>query len=1142
MSPAKFLYPLLLSFAIFVPLKAQYAETSVLATGEIFKFAVQNTGIYKMDYNFLSSVEGLDIDNLDPRNIHIYSQHGGLVPQSLKESRIDDLREIPIKVIGEQDGVFDSGDYILIYVEGADRFVLDKQNIFFEKNVFDTNNYFFLKAEELPGLRMAESPAVSTQAYSNITESIRRHEIDRINLLGNFGSTQGSGKQWFGEGFAIERRQSFDESFIFSQLVPGATAEVEVNFVSRSSQTSSYEVRIDGQEMSRNVSPTNISNIEAVYARNGFIKEVINLENSNPSVEIEYLPRASNSEAWLDYIQIVSSEFLLYANEPLYLFRRDARLQDQFGFEIESPVDIEIWEISQQHGLHSLPTNKEGNQYRFAYTPEEESNLFLAFNDNDVTQKPVFVEQIQNQNLHGIQRADFIIVYADEFEGPALDLAAHRRNHDQLVVETIDIRDIYNEFGAGKQDPTALRDFVKMIYDRDPHFQYLLLLGDASYDYRGLVNGLDYQNFVPTYQTDESLHPVEAFPSDDFYALLSDNEGDDSLDGALDIGVGRIPCKTLSEAEAVIRKIIHYDTSPATLGDWRMRIGFAADDEDNNTHLRQADGVATLTAYNHPEFVQQKVYFDAFNQVSTPGGARYPDANEALTNNLSQGQLVLNYLGHGGPKGWAQERVFQVEDINKLSNFDRLPVMVTATCSFTGFDEPSVVSAGEQALLNPSGGAIALFSTVRAVYSSQNERITREVFKKIFTRSEGERLRLGDIIRQSQNANQSDTISSNTRKFLLFGDPAQTIAQPRYNIHLEQYNGEDINENTLDTLKALERGRLSGSIRDFNSAVINDFNGTVSISVFDKSTALNTLDNDGTGRVFEFEARQNILYKGSATVVNGRFEIEFILPRDINFDYGQGYMNLYASDGVSRDAGGYYDQLVIGGTADTAITDNEGPDINIYLNNRSFEAGDEVGANAILIVDLSDESGINLSTTSIGHDITAVIDDDINNPIVLNEFFSPTTDQTGSGTVVYALDGLSPGTHKLRIKAWDVLKNSSQEETFFIVTDSEEGFIKNVSNYPNPFNTSTTFRFEHDLVNSQLDISIDIYATNGMRVHTIERNIFSAGSRVDNIEWNKNELFTNDLGEGLYFYKININASELNLRRESKFNTLLISK
>jgi len=1141
MSLKRYQLSFLLFFFFILHSYGQYKPVSVLAEGEIFKFSHENTGIYKMDYALLSSIPGLNIDQIDPNHIHLYTQRGGLVPQSLTQERVDDLEALPVFIEGGADGRFDPGDYILYYIEGADRFNVSGQVIAFEKNVYDLHNYIFLKVDNTTeSLQLSTRPGLSIPEYSSTTESVIRHETDRINLLGSFGSTQGTGKNWFGESFSNDPEQSFGNRFEFPNLIPGASAEVEVNFASRSSQAARYELRIDGESFERTISGTSTGNVEAVYARTGFIKQVTSLESARPEVSIIYKPQVPNSMAWLDYIQIITSENLVYTNSPITIFRRDSRLDANHGFSIASDHEITVWNITNPLNAFIQLTEFDGSSVDFGYETESQVQRFIAFDPTDVNLTPQFVSKTVNQNLHGIERADLAIVYHKDFLAAAKKLAEHRRNHDLLEVVAVDVAEIYNEFGGGKQDPSAVRDFAKMLYDRDPNFRYLLLMGDASYDFRGLVNGLAYQNFVPTYQTDESLHPVDGFPTDDFFALLSDNEGDDFLDGALDIGVGRIPCKTVLEADMVVNKIIHYDTSPRALGEWRTRIGFAADDEDSNAHIIQADGIARLTEENHPELVQQKVYFDAFNQESTHGGARYPDANKALTENLFNGQLVLNYLGHGGPKGWAQERVFQIEDINSLNNFDKLPILITATCSFTGFDDPAIVSAGEQALLNPSGGAIALFSTVRAVFSSQNERITREVFKQIFTRQSGARLRLGDIIRSSQNANSSDTISSNTRKFMLFGDPSMQIAMPRYKIVIDQFNQEAVTEARMDTLGALSRGRISGHIERFTGEAINEFSGKIDLTVFDKSSTIKTLDNDNKGRTFEFESRKNTLYKGSASVQNGQFEIEFILPVNINFDYGPGFLSLYASDGQSDDAVGYYDQIIIGGTNSESVTDNEGPAIDININDRSFESGDIVGRNSLLLVDLEDDNGINLSSTSIGHDITAVLDGDTDSPIVLNSFFNPTADKTGSGTVLYALEDLEPGEHSITIKAWDILNNSSEATSYFIVGDPEEGFIRNALNYPNPFDQQTTFRFEHDLVGTNLDIEIAVFALDGSLVKLIKRNTFAGTSVVDGIEWTPQDDSLPFLREGIYIYKIKIYSEELNLSRESGYHKLVI--
>ncbi|MBT8188811.1 MAG: type IX secretion system sortase PorU, partial [Bacteroidia bacterium] len=956
---------------------AQFKNQSVLAEGEIYKLAVSKTGIYKLDYNYFDQVLELDPSGIDPRNIHIYSNNGGFVPQLNNSDRIDDLNELAISVFGEDDGSFDPQDYILLYAEGADRYHFGENKLEFEKNIYDLKNYLFIKVDDSFGKRIQSQDKVNAEYYSSDKETIIRHENEVYNLLGSFSGTQGSGKQWFGEAFANNLTQDFSQYFSFPDFIPGSISEVEAIVAARSSSSSKFELSIDGKSFQTSHTGTNTGDVESLYAKSRRLEQEITMNTGNPSVIIEYQPVASNSEAWLDYIQIIAREKISYTGDEYLVFDRNSMDYNSYGFQFSLSEQAQIWDVTDVRNISMIEFEQQGgNEVQFGYNTDGILKAFMIFNSQTVLPAPELVGKVSNQNIHSIENADFVIVYHPLFEEAAEKLAQHRKSNDGLEVKTVDVFEIFNEFGGGKADPSAIRDFARMIYQRDENFRYLLLMGDATYDFRGIVPDIEYQNFVPTYQTKESLNPIEAFPSDDFFALLSSNEGDESLNGALDIGVGRIPCASSQEALDVVNKIIHYDTSPSSLGDWRLRIGFAADDQDisaDRAHIAQSNEIAELTEGNHPEFIQQKVFFDAFNQVSTPGGQRYPDANAALNNNILNGQLVLGYLGHGGPKGWAQERVLQIGDILKWNNIDRLPVFITATCSFTGFDEPTFVSAGEHALLNPAGGAIALFTTVRAVFSSSNRRLTEEVYKKIFTRDDGKRLRFGDIIKESQNANSLDTLKSNSRKFMLIGDPSLTIASPKHLVRLKKLNGEEIDDNSLDTLGALEKATIEGEITDYDGNIINTFNGEIELTVYDKKNKRKTLDNDGQGFNYEYELRNSVLYKGSATVQEGKFEMDFILPKDINFEYGEGLLSFYASDKVSEDAGGYYDKIVIGGISPNAIADNEGPQINIFFDDRSFEYGGTTGINPLLILDLEDENGINLSSTSIGHDITATL-------------------------------------------------------------------------------------------------------------------------------------------------------------------------
>ena len=829
--PVKLLLSIISLFVFILPSKSQNVTRSVLAEGEIYKMSIPQTGIYRLDYNYLNQTVGIDLGSIDPRNIHIYSNPGGPIPQENNDVRVDDLNELNVYIKGEDDGIFNTDDYILLYAEGADRYAATESGLVFQKNVYDLNNYIFLKIESTAGSRISERETVSSQVYSNETESIQRHENEWINLLASFSGTQGTGKIWYGEPFANNPIQNFDNSFSFPNLIPGSDTEVEVELVSRSSSTSEFSINIDGEAFSTFHSSTNTGDIESVYARERNLKRTINLTSTNPSVQIQYRPNAPNSEGWLDYIEIRTREYAEYNGSTLYIYDSKSASDPLHGYSISGITSPTIWDVTDITDVRNQAYISFNGNSEFGYETEGLTRIFTVFDENQSFPEPEYIGQPANQNLHDIDRADFVIVYYNEFENAAQRLADHRRSNDGMVVVTVDIDKVYNEFGGGKMEPTALRDFVRMIYNRDPEFKYLLLFGDASYDFRGLDQNIPYQSFVPTFETLESLDPIEGFPSDDFFALLSPNEGEESLNGALDIGVGRIPSKTANEAEAVVDKIIHYDTSPACFGEWRQRIGFAADDQDipvDRVHVIQSDGIANIVENNHPELNQQKIFFDAFSQQSTPGGQRYPDASSAINDNIEKGMLTLGYLGHGGPKGWAQERVLQINDVLSWDSYNNLPILITATCSFTGFDEPSFVSAGEHALLNPTGGVIALFTTVRAVYSSSNRRLTEEVFKKIFSRSEGQRLRLGDIVKESQNANSADTTRSNSRKFMLIGDPSLTIAMPQNGIVIDEFNGLAVDPDRLDTLGALDRAVIKGRIVDGIDST--DMNGLMEIS------------------------------------------------------------------------------------------------------------------------------------------------------------------------------------------------------------------------------------------------------------------------------------------------------------------------
>lgn len=1119
---------------------------SALADGDIYKFAVAEPGMHKLDYTFLKDELGIDIDNVNPANIQLLGNGGGILPQLVSAERIDDLEENAIQIVGADDNVFNTNDYILFYAEGPHKWTYDEDDVAFYRttNIYDNNNYYFIKISSDQGERIGTQASISATDYTtNTFNDYDRFEEDILNLLDKNESTHGSGKDWFGEGFnRIEgREKDYSSQFSFPNMT-NDDIRVRTNFIARGNTVSSYQLTVNEQTNIKSISSVNVTSVTGQYANSGSINALFPSNNGNLNIAINYTGTDAH-QAWIDYIEVNARRNLSMVNDQLSFRDANTLNANSSTYQLANAnSNTEVWDITDPLNPVKQEISLSGNQLSFG-TETSTLKEFIAFNSNGNFLSPTAIGPIDNQNIHSIMNIDMAIIYPKEFEAAAERLAEHRREFSGLAVETVEINQLFNEFSSGSQDVTAIRDFAKKMYTRTDRFKYLLLLGDGSYDYRNINE--DGQNFIPPYETDNSLHDIESFPSDDYYGLLSDTEGI-QLRGELDLSIGRIPVRTPDEAMNVVNKIIVYDTDTQTLGDWRNRITFAADDEDRNRHIKDTDAIAKDLTNQHEIYNLNKIYFDAFQQVSTPGGQRFPEATEAINRSMFQGHLIINYLGHGGPKGWAQERVLTLPDIDSWNNPTKLPLLVTATCSFTGFDDPTITSGGEEAILKADGGAVALLSTVRAVYASSNKTLTDSVFSVMFLEENNRAMPIGDVMRAGKNKIGSIGTERNSRKFLLIGDPAMRLAVPRYNVATTKINNRDITTIENDTIRALQKVTIEGSILDDNNQVMTNFNGKVYPSIFDKKIVVSTLVQDSGSDPLDFDLQKNIIFKGVASVTNGQFKFSFVVPKDINYEYGAGKISYYAENG-SIDAAGYYNKLIIGGTDDNAVLDDQGPVVDVFMNNEDFVFGGITDENPTLFVKLSDDNGINVVGNSIGHDLTGVLDENTQNTYLLNDFYESTLDDFTKGEVRFPLFNLEEGLHRIKVKAWDTANNASEGYTEFVVATSGEVALDHVLNYPNPFTESTSFLFEHNMPDQPLTVQINIFSVSGRLVKTIQEDVLTSGYRinVDQIKWDGKDDFGGQLARGVYLYKVKVKPTtgELNINAsESNFEKLVILK
>jgi len=1117
-------------------IKKDFVTNSVLQNGSgvWIKIAVTEDGVHKIDRDFLEtrlSPLGININTLNPNDINIYGNGDGRLPEANSAYRTDDLAKNAIQIVGDADGSFDFGDYILFYGWGPNRTSVFAGELTQDRNTYTKTSCYFLNINpsETP-LRIASIPnsddpvthAVSTYSY------FQKHENETVSLVKG-------GKRFYGELFDQYLTQSF------AMNVPNVDASSQAFFKvflasnATNSAANTHTYKVNGALLASSQLPS----LGSDFAR-GSQSFQVPTPTAAMSVQI-IIGRASPSIlTYLDYIEMNARRGLVMLGNQ-YNFRDISTVGagNVGSFSLSGlPANGFVWDVTDRHNPKLINGTTVGSTYNFS-ADVDSLREFVASN-GAVFMVPTFVGVVDPQNLHGLAQADYLIVTNKTFTAQAERLAnLHRANG--LTVHVVNTDQVYNEFSSGAQDATAIRMFAKMFYDRgaltpETRPKYLLLFGDGTFDHRNIVSNA---NYVVTYQVDYSENHIAALVTDDYFGLLDDSEQFGAND-ELDIGVGRLLISSTQIAKEQVDKIEHYmrngsdlystentncssDDGSTTFGDWRTKYVQIADDEENGYFMNiDCEPAYEYLKTNHPEINTDKIYLDAFQQVTTAGGARYPDVVDKINDRIERGALVMNYVGHGGEVGVAEERVITVPQIQAWKNIDRLSLIVSATCEFTKYDDPDRVSAGEWASLNPYGGAIALMTTTRSVYFGVNSATITQFIRRVFERDANfQPQTFGEIMRLTKNASGG---SDNKRSFTLIGDPALQIALPRMNIVTDSINGLDP-ALVLDTLSALSKVTIKGHLEDFNGTILNSFNGVLSPTVFDKIKTQQTLGNDPNSPIIDFEIQTNKIYSGKASVTNGNFEFSFIVPKDINYSYGLGKISYYAENG-STDAIGSDNRVYIGGIDPNGISDVVGPDVELFLNDENFVSGGISDETPILIAKIFDENGVNTVGNGIGHDLIAVLDGETGNPIVLNDYYSADLDSYQAGEVRYNFTALEPGPHTLSLKVWDVNNNSSETSIDFVVREKENVELDHVLNYPNPFTTSTEFFFEHNQACVDLDAQIQIFTVSGRLVKTINQSVQCDGFRSKGIPWNGLDDFGDQLAKGVYVYHVKVRTPE----------------
>ncbi len=1131
-------------YATLVHSPAVAQAPAVLSDGTWYKIAVTSDGVYRLSGDFLQE-QGISLSGLKPENVGIFGYGGGMLPQPLAEPRYADLPEIGLWITGAEDGSFDAADQIIFYAQGPDRQGFEvradgQYALNYQKNLYADTAFYFLTLEkgsyQMPESRESLPPS---GAVMNTFDDFWIHELDETNLL-----KPGSGREWYGENFFSGDQLTFDIDA--EGLSPQGTLQLSVEVLGSTTASSVFEVLLNRQSLGE-ISITPI--LGGTYTDKG--KEAVSsfnfpanaLSDDLLNLQLRYRASEGRGQAYLNRLLLhYPRQLRLYGGQTHFRSLQSLSTASSDFVIASSKEDLIVWDVTDPIKPLVQETTFLNGSLRFSCPTAGQLKEFVVF-DREKLEEPEWLGTVANQDLNSLQVPDLLIVCPPQLSEAARRLATLRREHDRLDVEVATTVEIYNQFASGRQDVSAIRNFVKTLYDRDPDkFKYLLLLGKASYDYKDRVE--DNTNLVPTYQSRNSVHPIYSYPSDDYYAFMEDEEGywEESFRGdhSLDIGVGRLPVKNLQEANQVIDKLIHYALSERSLGDWRTKVTFLADDGDNDRYQRDSELLSADVQEKSAAFNSNKIYLDAFPQQKFPNQEIAPSVNEAVEDAIEAGTLLFNYVGHGNEQRLADENVLNVGMIEDWTNLDRLPFFVTATCEFGRHDDPERISGAERLVLNPRGGAVGMVTTARPVFSNTNYLLNQAFYRFVFEQQDNDFLRIGDIFRKTKNAALN---GRDNRNFALLADPSMRLSYPRHQLRIDSILSVD-RQQKLDTVAALSHLRLYGSVLEgIGQSVKEDFDGELTLVLHDKAVSVQTRGNEGT--VMQFKELNNVIHRGKASVNHGLFQIELVVPKNINYQTAAGRISLYArANDQLTDAFGGTDSIYIGGSLSPLPEDDVPPEISLFINDTTFVNGGLSGNQPIMLARLWDEQGINLSRQQLGQEIRAELSrvdagGGMSRELILNDFFVTAKDDHQRGLIEYPLGNIENGKYRLTLKASDTHNNPASASIEFVVSSNEELLVQNFYNFPNPFNQSTTFVLEHNLAGEPLHVTFSLFNILGKEV--ISKDLFfeNAAGRLEILRWQPENQASGTWGPGVYLAKIRLKAKESGQEAQQNLRIIL---
>ncbi len=1102
---------------------SEYASSSVLSKGNWVRVKISETGIHKITKSDISAWGFTDLSK-----IRVFGYGGAPISEVLNSAQIDDLIQVP---------VIRNADKILFYAQSQDSWEIQTSSQLRYKQVQHPYAleacYFITDADGIEDLQMPLKKIELGTSTTPITTFTDRMYYEKELLT--VGQT---GRLLVGEDFKYQTSQTF--KFTLTDYVPQSTVYATTAFVAKvMNGSATLNFKYNGT----NLTQSNNDRIKAVTApayEHVNIAETMKsftLPDENLSYTIGFTYTGTLFTAYLDYITINYTRTLAL-NKGKLAFRTSTNRNDRYTLSAVT-ADTRILDVTDITAPYQMDLVMDGASVTFSTRIPGEREMY-AFNTTITFPSPTLVEKVKNQNIHGEECPNMVIITPPEFKVQADRVADLHRNTDGMTVYVYTPQQLYNEFSSGTPDFMAFRKMLKMFYDRGAtesnksKLGYLLLFGRSSYDNRQITDRVK-KNAYPMLLNWESLvghNENTSYNMDDILGFLDDNSGVTFSSDKLRIAIGRMPVKSVAEAKLAVDKLYRYVTKD-DFGTWKNNVLMIADDEDNAIHMEQSEGCLSLMKlYGGENYVYNHIYTDAFIAESKGAGRIYPDARNKMFQKLSEGMLWVNYVGHANPVSWTHDGLLNLTDIQEKMYFNHYPLLYTATCEFTRWDDDEI-SGGELMYLNPRGGVIALMTASRVVYISDNGTLNKSVSKYIFKKdSDGKSMRIGDILMRGKNGISES--NSNKLRYQLIGDPAMRLATPSYKLQLETINGETADNDNQPTIEARGSVEVAGSIYDEKGNLAADYNGIISTTLFDAESSITTFGYGKTGKEIVFYDRSNKLYVGQDSIKNGKFKLKIAMPSEINNNYSPAMFNFYSYNTQGAEGRGSSENLYVYGYNTEAQVDTEPPTFDYaVLNTTSFKNGDQVNESPMLIASFKDNFGINVSTSGIGHQMSVVLDEKTSFTNVA-QYYTPIIGDDNGGTINYPLVGLTPGAHTLRLKVWDTSNNSSEITLEFNVVTGLQPEMYEVYTTSNPASVEANFYIKHNRPDALITVTLGVYDLSGREVWSTSETGKSDMFTSFPIVWNLNDNAGRRVSRGIYVYRAGISTDGIQETTKSK--------